>query len=95
VPLASAEEVFATASRLLGAHLPRIPDGEVGRPWMAWFAPIITDNPALERTDEEFRPHPGGMPSFRYRLAFNPKTCASPACTTRRSRSRATASSSA
>jgi hypothetical protein len=69
VPLASAEEVFATASRLLGAHLPRIPDGEVGRPWMAWFAPIITDNPALERTDEEFRPHPGGMPSFRYRLA--------------------------
>jgi hypothetical protein len=69
VPLASAEEVFATASRLLGPHLPRIPDGEVGRPWMAWFAPIITDNPALERTDEEFRPHPGGMPSFRYCLA--------------------------
>jgi hypothetical protein len=69
VPLASAEEVFVTASRLLGAHLPRIPDGEVGRPWMAWFAPIITGNPALAKTDEEFRPHPGGMPSFRYRLA--------------------------
>jgi len=69
VPLASAEEVFVTASRLLGAHLPRIPDGEVGRPWMAWFAPIITENPSLERTDEEFRPHPGGQASFRYRLA--------------------------
>jgi len=69
VPLASAEEVFATTSRLLGAHLPRIPDGEVGRPWMAWFAPIITENPFLERTDEEFRPHPGGQASFRYRLA--------------------------
>jgi hypothetical protein len=69
VPLASAQEVFATTSRLLGAHLPRIPDGEVGRPWMAWFAPIITENPMLAKTDEEFRPHPGGMPSFRYRLA--------------------------
>jgi hypothetical protein len=69
VPLASAEEVFATTSRLLGAHLPRIPDGEVGRPWMAWFAPIITENPFLEKTDEEFRPHPGGQASFRYRLA--------------------------
>lgn len=69
VPMASAEEVFATTSRLLGAHLPRIPDGEVGRPWMAWFAPIITENPLLEKTDEEFRPHPGGQASFRYRLA--------------------------
>lgn len=68
VPLANAEEVFATTSRLMGAHLPRIPDGEVGRKWMAWFAPIITDNPLLQRTDEEFRPHPGGDPSFRYRL---------------------------
>lgn len=69
VPLTSAEEVFTTATRVLGPYLPRIPDGEVGRPWMAWFAPIITENPALEKTDEEFRPHPGGMPSFRYRLA--------------------------
>jgi hypothetical protein len=69
VPLASAEDVFATTSRLLGADLPRIPDGEVGRPWMAWFAPIITENPLLEKTDEEFRPHPGGQASFRYRLA--------------------------
>ena len=69
VPFASAEEVFATTSRILGPQLPRIPDGEVGRPWMAWFAPIITENPFLEKTAEEFRPHPGGMPSFRYRLA--------------------------
>ena len=69
VPMTSAEEVFTTTSRLLGAHLPRIPDGEVGRPWMAWFATIITENPSLEKTDEEFRPHPGGQASFRYRLA--------------------------
>ena len=68
VPMKSAEEVFTTTSRLLGAHLPRIPDGEVGRPWMTWFAPVIAENPFLERTDEEFRPHPGGLPSFRYRL---------------------------
>ena len=68
VPMTSAEEVFATTSGLLGAHLPRIPDGEVGRPWMAWFAPIITENPLLAKTDEEFRPHPGGQASFRYVL---------------------------
>jgi len=68
VPLANAEEVFATASRILGPVLPRMPDGEVGRPWMAWFAPIITENAQLERTDEEFRPHPQGQASFRYRL---------------------------
>ncbi len=69
VPMTSAEEVFATTSRVLGAHLPRIPDGEVGRPWMAWFAPIITENPLLAKTAEEFRPHPGGQASFRYVLA--------------------------
>ncbi|HWE75976.1 MAG TPA: hypothetical protein VG328_22645 [Stellaceae bacterium] len=68
VPLASAEDVFATTSRILGAALPRIPDGEVGRPWMTWFAPIVEENPFLEKTAEEFRPHPGGLPSFRYRL---------------------------
>ena len=68
VPLTGAEDVFATTSRLLGAHLPRIPDGEVGRPWMTWFAPIVEENPFLEKTDEEFRPHPGGIASFRYRL---------------------------
>jgi hypothetical protein len=68
VPFASAAEVFETTSRLLGAHLPRIPDGEVGRPWMTWFAPIIEENPLFEKTDEEFRPHAGGLASFRYRL---------------------------
>jgi len=69
VPLASAGDVFTTTSRILGPALPRIPDGEVGRGWMAWFAPIITENPKLQKTDEEFRPHPGGEPSFRYVLA--------------------------
>ncbi|HKT17691.1 MAG TPA: hypothetical protein VJR47_06595 [Stellaceae bacterium] len=68
IPLADAAEVFAVTSRILGPVLPRLPDGEVGRPWMAWFAPIITGNPFLERTDEEFRPHPRGQASFRYRL---------------------------
>jgi hypothetical protein len=68
VPLSSAREVFEVTSRILGPALPRIPDGEVGRPWMGWFAPVITENPDLERTDEEFRPHPGGYPTFRYRL---------------------------
>jgi len=68
VPLGNAEEVFTTTSAILGPALPRLPDGEVGRQWMAWFAPIITGNPLLEKTDEEFRPHPQGQASFRYRF---------------------------
>lgn len=68
VPLSSARDVFEVTSRILGAALPRIPDGEVGRPWMGWFSPVITENPFLEKTDEEFRPHPGGYATFRYRL---------------------------
>jgi hypothetical protein len=68
VPLSGAREVFETTSRILGSALPRIPDGEVGRPWMGWFSPVITDNPFLQKTEEEFRPHPGGYPTFRYRL---------------------------
>jgi hypothetical protein len=35
---------------------------------MGWFAPVITENPDLVRTDEEFRPHPGGYATYRYRL---------------------------
>ena len=68
VPLASASDVFDTTCRILGTALPRIPDGEVGRPWMGWFSPIITENPFLEKTAEEFRPHPGGYATYRYRL---------------------------
>ena len=30
VPLASSEDVFRLAARLLGSHLKRIPDGESG-----------------------------------------------------------------
>ena len=67
-PFSSAREVFEVTSRMLGPALPRIPDGEVGRPWMGWFAPVITENPFLQRTDEEFRPHPGGYATFRYVL---------------------------
>jgi hypothetical protein len=68
VPLSSAGDVFETASRILGPALSRIPDGEVGRPWMGWFSPVITENSFLEKTNEEFRPHAGGYATFRYRL---------------------------
>lgn len=48
VPLTNAEAVFTTAGEILGPALPRIPDGEVGRKWMEWFNPIITENRFLE-----------------------------------------------
>ena len=72
VPLASAEDVFATTSRVLGAALPRIPDGEVGRPWMTWFAPIVEENPLLEKTAEEIRRDLARLPQAGRRPAASP-----------------------
>ena len=50
IPLANAEEVFVTVSRLLGPRAPRIPDGETGERsnWVAWQLPLLEANPNLE-----------------------------------------------
>lgn len=50
VPLASAEEVFRTASSILGERLRRIPDGETGdrSNWIGWQFPFLASNPHLE-----------------------------------------------
>jgi hypothetical protein len=49
VALDSPEDVFATAGRLLGPYLKRIPDGEPGgrRLWISWQIPLLRANPRL------------------------------------------------
>jgi hypothetical protein len=51
VALANEEDVFRTASEILGDHLKRIPDGETGvrGNWIGWQADVMARTPALER----------------------------------------------
>lgn len=65
VGLDSVEEVFATAGRLLGARLKRIPDGEPGgrRVWTSWQYPVFLGSPFLA-TDERPQP-PARGPGMR------------------------------
>jgi len=50
VPLASSEEVFRTASSILGGRLRRIPDGETGdrTNWIGWQIQFFAANPSFE-----------------------------------------------
>ena len=50
IGLDSVEEVFATTGKLLGEHLQRVPDGEVGgrRLWISWQYPLLRANPFLQ-----------------------------------------------
>jgi len=70
VPLASAEEVFATVSAALGQRLKRIPDGETGArsDWITWLEPVFADHPAFEKSGEFFRVHATGTGRERYKL---------------------------
>jgi methionine synthase II (cobalamin-independent) len=50
IGLDTAEQVFATVGRTVGAHIKRCPDGEVGgrRMWIGWQYPVLRGNTALE-----------------------------------------------
>lgn len=50
VPLSDAEDVFRTASSILGDRVKRIPDGETGvrTNWIGWQAAVFARNAALE-----------------------------------------------
>ena len=50
VPLSTAEEVFRTASSILGERLRRIPDGETGirSGWIGWQFQLFASNPMFE-----------------------------------------------
>jgi hypothetical protein len=65
VPLADAEEVFRSASTILGGHLRRIPDGETGvrTNWIGWQAAVFARTPALE-------PMPGSGKDYGVRLGY-------------------------
>ncbi|HEY5897873.1 MAG TPA: hypothetical protein VIV54_09935 [Burkholderiales bacterium] len=55
IGLDSVEEVFSTVGKLLGPHLKRVPDGEVGprRLWVSFQYPLLRASPYL-------RPDPSG-----------------------------------
>ena len=55
VPLASAPEVFRTASTILGERLRRIPDGETGERtnWIMWQLPVFTKHPRFEEVPRD------------------------------------------
>ena len=65
IGLDTVEEVFGTVGKLLGPHLRRIPDGEVGgrRMWITWQYAVLRGNPLL-------RPDPSGAirPTNRFPL---------------------------
>ena len=50
VPLTNSEEVFRTASSILGGRLRRIPDGETGdrTNWISWQIQFFAANPSFE-----------------------------------------------
>ncbi|MDP6452461.1 MAG: hypothetical protein QF898_04040 [SAR202 cluster bacterium] len=63
VPLSDSQEVFRTASSILGDHLLRIPDGETGERsnWIGWQSAIFYDNPVFETVEgaqDAYRPRP-------------------------------------
>lgn len=67
IGLDSVEEVFGTVGSLLGKHLRRVPDGEVGprRLWVTFQYPLLRSSPYL-------RPDPSGEVRATSRI---PKLC--------------------
>src|SRR5262245_11356863 len=65
IGLDTVEEVFSTVGQLIGPHLHRIPDGEVGgrRLWISWQYPLL-------RASTFLRPDPSGAvrPTNRFPL---------------------------
>jgi len=65
IGLDTVEDVFRTVGALLGRHLQRVPDGEVGgrRLWISWQYPLLRSNAYL-------RPDPSGAvrPTNRFPL---------------------------
>lgn len=73
VPLDSVEDVFRTVAGVLGAHVRRIPDGEVGirRFWVGCQLPALAFNPSFEMV-EPGRDRFPGMPTVGLRAGVAP-----------------------
>src|SRR5262249_34096179 len=69
----SAEEVFRTASAVLGRHLRRLPDGETGErgKWILWQLPVLANHPQLEPVPDYANPYTG-VPAYRLRAGVDP-----------------------
>ncbi len=50
IPLPDAETVFRTLSRVVGAYVKRLPDGETGirKSWIRFLQDVLAENPAIE-----------------------------------------------
>lgn len=73
LPLGGAEDVFRTASAVLGGHLRRLPDGETGERarWIMWQIPVLANHPQLEAVPGHANPYTGA-PVFRLRAGVDP-----------------------
>lgn len=73
IPMADRRTVMRSIGQALGDHLPRVPDGEVGRPWGFFMRPAFENNPALEpvAADEHEYHSMGGL---RIRPGTDPAT---------------------
>ena len=67
IPLPSIEDVFKTVGRILGNRAPRIPDGEVDRPWLGWLEDVFAKHKDFVSAGEHHRVQ-GGEALRRYRL---------------------------
>jgi hypothetical protein len=73
VPLRDAEEVFRTASSILGERLRRIPDGETGERtnWIGWQARFIGSDPHFEMIPPDPNSY-APLPHFKLRSPLKP-----------------------
>ena len=71
IGLDTVDEVFATVGKMLGPHLRRIPDGEVGgrRLWISWQYPLLR---ASALSQAAIRPARSGRPTA-FRCSRSPK----------------------
>ncbi len=77
IPLANEEEVFRTASKILGDRVKRIPDGETGvrRNWIAWQADVFARVPGLELLPDSGKDY-GARIRYRLRPGIEPSALA-------------------
>lgn len=77
IPLANEEEVFRTASEILGAHVKRIPDGETGMRsnWIGWQAAVFARTPTLEQLPDSGKDY-GVRLNYRLRPGVEPSAVA-------------------
>ncbi len=66
-----AETTFRTAATVLGGHLKRIPDGEVGKRfhWIMFQPDVLGQADGIERIGDERIPMPAGLDARPLRLA--------------------------